>query len=208
MNSIGTGPAATATSTTLGSPGTVTSFKVVRGDKTAKLSWAAPTSDGGSAVTGYVVQRRSYNSTTKLWSAWTSSTVTTTSQSVTGLTNGTRYEFRLAARTNVTTGPNTAAVSVTPAGRPGTSKVTVAAKKGKFILSWTSASNNGSALTAYVVQYTTSGKKWTTLKTIKPNVRKLTTSVGKKGKTYSFRVAAKNAVGTGAYSKVIKAKRK
>lgn len=209
VNVIGTGPAATATNTTLAAPGAVSSFAVKRGDKSATLTWSAPASSGGSALTGYVVQQRSYNAKTKQWSSWTSATVTTTSRTVTKLTNGTQYQFRVAARTKVGTGAYSAELKVTPAGKPGaSSKVTVKATKGKFTVSWKAAPNNGSAVTSYVVQYSANDKKWTTLKTTKATVLKLTTTKGTKGKKYSFRVAAKNAVGTGTYSKVVKATKK
>ncbi|MDQ7993270.1 MAG: fibronectin type III domain-containing protein, partial [Propionicimonas sp.] len=209
VNAIGTGPAATATATTLGAPGMVSSFTVVRGDRSARLAWSAPASNGGSTVTGYLVQQRSYNATTKVWSAWASATVTTTSRTATGLANGTQYQFRVAARTALATGAYSAELSATPAGKPGASpKLTVKATKGKFTLSWKAAPNNGAALTSYVVQYSSNGKTWKTVKTTSGSVLKLTTTVGKKGKTYSFRVVAKNAVGTGSYSKAVKAKRK
>lgn len=209
VNAIGTGPAAIATSTTLAAPGVVSSFAVKRGDARVTLTWAAPKSTGGSAVTGYVVQQRSYDAKAKRWSSWVSTTVTTTSHTATRLVNGTQYQFRVAARTKVATGPNSAELSVVPAGKPGTpAKVTVKATKGKFTVSWKAAPNNGAALTSYVVQYSSNGKTWTTLKTTTASVLKTTTTKGKKGKTYYFRVAAKNAVGNGAYSKVAKAKKK
>lgn len=209
VNAIGEGPAATATNETLAGPGTVSSFKATRGDQSVKLTWRAPTSNGGSTVTGYVVEQRSYNAKTKKWSAWTSTTVTTTSRTVTKLVNGTKYGFRVAAKTRLATGAYSAELSVTPAGKPGASpKVTVKATKGKFTVSWKAAPNNGSALKSYVVQYSDNGKKWKTLKTTKATVLNLTTTIGKKGKKYSFRIAAKNALGTGAYSKVVQATRK
>lgn len=207
VNAIGTGPAATATSTTLGVPGLVTGFTVARGDRSAKLTWVAPTT--GSALTGYDVQQRAYNASSKQWSSWVTAAVTTTSRTVTGLVNGTTYQFRVAARTKVGTGSYSAALSVTPAGKPGASpKLAVTATKGKFTIAWKAAANNGSALTAYVVQYSANGKSWTGLATTSGKVLKVTTTKGKKGKTYSFRVIARNAVGDGPYSKVVKAKKK
>lgn len=209
VNVIGEGPAATATSAPITALGTVSSFQVARGSKSATLTWSAPASNGGSELTGYVVQQRSYSTKTKKWSSWSSVTVTTTSRTVTGLTNGTQYQFRVAAKTKVATGGYSAELSVTPAGKPGASpKVTVKATKGKFTVSWKAAPSNGAALTSYVVQYSANGKTWTTLKTTKATVRKTTTTKGTKGKKYSFRVVATNDVGTGSYSKVVKAKKK
>lgn len=207
INASGTGPAATATSTTLGRPGTVSSLTVTPGDRTAKLTWAAP-QPGSPAVTGYSVQQRSYNPTTKRWSPWSTATVTTTSRVVTGLANGTIYQFQVAAITRAGTGGYSAAVSATPAGRPGAPKLSVKAKKGKFAISWKAATNNGAAITAYVVQYSSNGKTWTVVKTTSGKVLNTTTTKGKKGKKYSFRVIARNAVGDGPSSKVVKVKKK
>ncbi|HWB68205.1 MAG TPA: fibronectin type III domain-containing protein, partial [Mycobacteriales bacterium] len=63
----------------------------------ATVSWSAPSDNGGSAITGYDVQYSSDGGTT-----WTSAsdafhTSTATTQTVTGLTGGTAYVFRVAA---------------------------------------------------------------------------------------------------------------
>jgi hypothetical protein len=63
------------------------------GDGQATVSWTAPASDGGSAITGYVVTP--YIGYFPLAPQVFSSTATT--QVVTGLTNGTQYRFRVQA---------------------------------------------------------------------------------------------------------------
>jgi hypothetical protein len=81
------------------------------GDGYASLSWNAPESDGGAPINGYVVTPylsgaaqtpRTFNSTA-------------TTQRITGLTVGKRYQFRVAARTTAGTGPKSGySTSVTP----------------------------------------------------------------------------------------------
>lgn len=62
------------------------------------VSWNAPTDNGGSAITGY---RLEY-STSSAFTGATAVTVAGTSHTVTGLTPGVMYYFRVAARNAVT----------------------------------------------------------------------------------------------------------
>ena len=74
-----------------------------------KYTWAAPASDGGSPITGYTVEYRV--SGTGAWSSLSAGTAT--SANVTGLTNGTSYEFRVIASNAVGVGAASAVVSAT-----------------------------------------------------------------------------------------------
>ena len=68
------------------------------GDETATLTWRAPTWDGGGihAITGYIIQFSVNTGTT--WATVVANTASTTPYYVvTGLTNGTSYQFRVAA---------------------------------------------------------------------------------------------------------------
>jgi len=73
-------------------PGAPTGLQIVSGDGNLSLSWLPPTSDGGSAITKYVVYRGpSANSMT--WLANTSVLAFTD----TSVTNGTKYYYKVAA---------------------------------------------------------------------------------------------------------------
>ena len=80
-----------------------TSNYLTLGDGRVQVSWLAPASDGGSQISGYVLQYRIHGAT-----SWTTDntdcSVTATSCTVTGLANGTIYEFQVAATNAVDTG--------------------------------------------------------------------------------------------------------
>ena len=65
----------------------------VTGDGQATVSWTAPASDGGSPISGYVVT--AYVGYGPVKTLIFNSTLTT--QTITGLTNGTQYRFRVRA---------------------------------------------------------------------------------------------------------------
>lgn len=77
----------------------------------ASVSFTAPASNGGSAITGYTVTSTPGNIT---------ATGATSPIVVTGLTNGTSYTFTVHATNAVGNGPESVASNaVTPSGVPG-----------------------------------------------------------------------------------------
>ncbi len=92
-------------------PGAPTGVAAVPGEGTVSLTWAAPSSDGGQAVTGYVVTPY-VGATPQPAQSFTSPA---TAQTVTGLGEDT-YTFKVAAVNSVGTGPQSASsAAVTPA---------------------------------------------------------------------------------------------
>jgi len=84
----------------------------IYGNTTVSLSWTAP-SNNGSALTDYYIQYSSNSGGT--WTPFTDGVSTTTSTTVTGLTNGTAYVFRVAAVNSVgNSSYSSASNSVTP----------------------------------------------------------------------------------------------
>jgi hypothetical protein len=77
-------------------PGPPTAVVGTAGTRSVALSWEAPTTAGGLAVTDYVVQH-SRDGTT--WTTFVEPVSATPNAVVTGLLTGTRYAFRVAART-------------------------------------------------------------------------------------------------------------
>ena len=83
------------------------------GNAQATVLWTAPTVSAQTPITDYIVQFSSNSGST--WNTFSDGTSTSTSATVTGLTNSTAYVFRVAAVNGVGTGTYTAASSsVTP----------------------------------------------------------------------------------------------
>jgi predicted phage tail protein len=185
-------PAATA-----GSPAGLT---VTPGHSQAILSWTAPASDGGSALTSY----RVYDGTTAGFQDGTAATTSTgTSATVTRLTDGTTYYFRVAAVNAVGEGPASGEASTTLAADrvPGSpTGLTATAGGSRVTLSWTApASDGGTAITGYIIDRGTSPghEPGTPVNGSLVKATSFTVSGLTRGTTYYFRVAAVNAVGGG-----------
>jgi len=95
----------------------------VAGNTQASVSWGAPTSDGGSDITDYIVEYQQDGAAT--WSVFADGTSNATSATVTGLTNARAYQFRVSALNAVNTSATSgASVAVTPDTTTTTSTTT------------------------------------------------------------------------------------
>jgi predicted phage tail protein len=123
INGAGTGTYSVTSSTVIPqtTPGQPTGLSGNAGNGLAELSWHTPTDNGGRNITTYTVEYSSNDGST--WTEFTHANSTATSLTVTGLTNGTSYVFRVAAINSVGTGTysDTSAVVIpqAPATVPG-----------------------------------------------------------------------------------------
>jgi len=191
-------PSASVTPAT--APSTPSAPTATRGDTQVSLSWSAP-ANNGSAITDYLVQYSSDSGSN--WTTFADGTSASTTATVTGLTNGTSYVFRIAA-TNAfgTSAYSSASSAVTPAGVPATpSAPTPTAGNASVSLSWTAPSANGSAITDYKIYYATSaGGSYTLFADTVSTTASVTVTGLTNGTAYYFKIAAVNAVGDSALS--------
>ena len=204
-NAVGTGADSTASAAITPTaaqtaPGAPTAVSGTAGDASVALSWTAPASNGGSAITSYRITP--YIGTTAQTAINTGTTATT--RTVTGLTNGTAYTFKVAATNAVGTGADSAASAaltpqaVTAPGAP--TAVSGTAGDASVALSWTApASNGGSAITSYRITPYIGTTAQTAINTGTTATTRTVTGLTN-GTAYTFKVAATNAVGTGADS--------
>jgi hypothetical protein len=184
-----------------GVPDVPTAVVGVRGNGQVQLSWTAPVSNGGVAVTDYTIQ---YSTDGSSWQTFTHAASTATSATVTGLTNGTAYLFRVASVNNVGTGLYSANSSaVTPATTPVAPTAVVGIRgNGQVQLSWTApVSDGGLPVKDYAIQYSSnSGVSWQTFSRTASTATSATVTGLTNGTGYLFRVASVNDVGTGSFT--------
>jgi hypothetical protein len=191
-------PAAAATV-----PGAPTGLGATAGNTTVALSWSAPLSNGGSAITGYNV----FEGTSPGGEALTpvnSSLISGTTYTATGLTNGTKYYFTVKAVNAVGSSAASNEASATPATVPGApTGLGATAGNTTVALSWSAPlSNGGSAITGYNVFEGTSpgGEAGTPVNSSLISGTTYTATGLTNGTKYYFTVKAVNAVGSSAAS--------
>ncbi len=190
-NKIGPGPAAAVEAT----PATVPAapeLSATAGDRTVTLSWT-PAFDGGSAVTGWHLRTGD--------GEWQPYPATTMSVPVQNLTNGTAYTFHLRAVNEAGDGAP-AMVTATPATTPAAPQITAAPGDEMVTLSWTPASDGGSAVTAWHLR--TDDGEWVNLTATGLSVDVVSVPVPNliNGTGYTFHLRAVNAMGDGMVGSV------
>jgi hypothetical protein len=162
-------------------PGAVTGIGY---NQSVKVSWTAPTSDGGSPVTGYTV--------TAAPGGATCTTTGALSCTVIGLTNGTPYTFIVTATNAIgTSDPSAPSAAVTPVAVPDAPVVTAIGYDGRIDVRWTAPNDNGSPITSYRVDVSPGGNFCSTAG-LACGFSGLTNHV-----TYTVSVYASNANGNG-----------
>jgi fibronectin type 3 domain-containing protein len=193
-------PAATA-------PSAPQSLTAVGSNGAVQLSWTAPASNGGAAVTGYNVYRGT--SAGGEGSTPVATNVTTTGFTDTGLANGTTYYYTVKAVNSAGTSPPSTEASATPQATVPSAPLGVTASAGNaaVTVSWSApASNGGSPVTGYnVYRGTSPGGEGGTPVASNVTATSFTDTGLANGTTYYYRVAAVNAAGTSAQSSEVSA---
>ena len=188
INVVGTGPASTPSNaiTPYTTPGAPESVVVTRGDEEVSVSFDAPVSDGGGAITGYSISVQPGDITVPCAAS---------PCEVTGLTNGTSYSVTVVAVNDMGAGAPSSPVSATPATVPDAPTAVDAVRTDAgATVSFVAPAANGDAITGYTVTAQPGGTQ-TPCAASPCEVTGLTN-----GTAYTFTVTATNGVGTGPAS--------
>ena len=168
--------AAAGTLTAIGTdpPAAPTSLSATSRNLSLAVSWSAPTSAVGAAVSSYVVEYRACTAvpatctSSPAWGSWTAHahSGTGTSTTITGLANDTAYQVRVRARNLFGLGAWSQIVSGIPmvqTGRPSVpASLRVEAANEQLKVTWApSTPPSGGTLDGYDVQYRTCGSSLT-----------------------------------------------
>jgi Fibronectin type III domain len=170
------------------------------GNTAVKLTWLAPSSNGGATVNRYRVQRAT--STTGPWKTIAKPTVRR--YRAAGLTNGKRYYFRVAAHNAAGWSTPSKVVSAVPRTTPTAPRSPKATPANKIVkLTWLRPSSNGGAsVDKYQVQRW-NGSQW--VRVAFPAGLSYQVSNLVNGTKYSFRIRAHNSVGWSPFTRTVSA---
>jgi titin len=199
INAVGSGVESMPSSAVgaLGVPGVPTGVMAVAGNGQATVSWTAPTPNGVTIV-GYVINAY-VGGVLQTLQGFLS---TATTETVTGLENGTTYTFTVQAASATGYGPESAPSNAvaSPATGPGApTLVTASPANAGATVSWTAGLANGSPIMSYVVTPYIAGVAQTP-QTFNTTATTDTLSGLSNGTTYTFTVAGVNTIGEGPQS--------
>ena len=185
-------------------PDAPTGLAATTGDQQVALSWSAPVDDGGASVSGYDVEVSS-----DAGASWVTALAGhgSVSATVTGLTNGVDYLFRVAAVNAAGTGSTSATATATPYTVPGAPSALASTPSDQSVaLAWDAPANNGGrSITGYRIERSVDGgANWSVVMADTASANTSATVTGLlNGLTYAFRLAAHNLRGTGPVSATV-----
>lgn len=182
-------------------PGRAVALSASPGDGVVLLTWTAPLRDGNTPITDYIVEYRAADQ--EEWTEFEHPASPDTTIAVSGLVNGTRYEFRVLAVNAVgVSAPPLSQVFETPATVPdAVPTLDVVEGNESMALTWTAPPFDGdSPITDYAIQFRAVDGPWTDFDHPPTTGLGLDVTGLENGTSYAFRVAAVNRLGQGAWS--------
>jgi hypothetical protein len=172
------------------------SVSVTPTDQTLTVTWVAPSNTGGVSLTDYQIQ---YSTDAVTWNTVTRTASLTTSQSITGLTNGTNYYVRVRALNGLNGAWAFSGSTQAPRGLP--LQVSSPAVSGTpnyqqlLTASLGQWNSNGATITQTTYQWQSSsdGSTWTNISGATTNEYRVTAPVGS---TLRVKITQTNSVGS------------
>ena len=161
------------------------------------ITWSAPSDNGGSAITDYIVEYRIATSGT--WATFSDGVSTATSATVTGLSAGSSYEFRVTAKNLI--GNSLASFTSPVVGTlPAAPSITaVTAGNAQVTVTWNAPTHLGSGTLSgdeYIVTaYDSQGNEAGTCEPTSGQRTCVVTGLSN-GSAYTFKVEANTTIGT------------
>ena len=205
INQYGTGTA-TGVANALASdvPAQVTNLTATaQSGKEIDLAWTAP-NNGGSAITGYQIERSTDGGTTYTDLVANTNTSATSYTDI-NLTAGTTYYYKVSAINLVGTGATSTPANALAGDRPDQITVLSATAQAgsEIIVNWTAPADNSYAITSYLIQSSPDQQTWSTAGS--STTTSFTDTSLAIGSTYYYRVHATNALGDSDKSGIVNA---
>ena len=166
VNSIGPGTYKTETGVVPAThPTAPRNLRAQAGDTQITLRWTAPISNGGDTISGYEYRQKTGTAPYGSWTDITGADDTTTEHTLTGLTNGTSYRFKVRAKNPIGgEGPESNEVTAVPRTVPtAPQSLSATAGNGRVQLDWTApASDGGLPINRYQYRYRAGSGSFTT----------------------------------------------
>jgi hypothetical protein len=181
-------------------PTAPTSLVATPGDRIATISFTAPSSSGGAAITNYSYGISSSNSTSGLTFVELNPVKTSSPVTVANLANGTTYYVFLKAINSAGSSEASTSVMVTPATTPSAPTSLSCGSPCSSNISFTAGSNGGSAITNY--KYSINGGEYIALS---PSDATSPISIPGliKGVSYTLNLKAVNSLGESSASSTL-----
>jgi hypothetical protein len=193
-------------------PAAINDLNAIAGDQQATLTWSAP-NDHGDPLTSYEVHYSNdgFAADDQICST-PDCTDLTPGATITGLTNGTFYAFKVYSYNGIGISPESNFAFTTPfipSVPDAIVDLQVLARDQGVLLGWTDPKDNGSALTSYEVHYSNDGFTTNDQICSTPDCTDLITGTTVSGLTngtpYSFRVYTYNSLGISPVSNTVTA---
>ena len=184
-------------------PGKARNVVTTSGNGQFVITWAVPSNNGGSAITGYKLQWKSGSQSFGDPSREHIVAASFRGYHITGLTNGTEYTARVIAVNAVGDGPPSDEKTATPVGPPDAPpNVQAGSGHQQLTVSWGAPNDRGSAITEYKLQWKSGGQNFNSSRqrTIAAPSRTDTIPSLTNGTEYTVRVRATTALGDSDWS--------